>query len=95
MFEIITDSLDGVDGPDDVRFVAYGVSGNVCLRFAVEGLLDRGYNVTVVEDAVASLPAEGGLQSWDDLLDNWQDMADKNDVDFNVTDTDSVVERLS
>lgn len=36
--------------------VVYGVSGNVCVKFAVEGLRERDFNVVVITDAVASLP---------------------------------------
>ena len=36
--------------------VIYGVAGNICVNFAVIGLLDRGFNVTVVEDAIKELP---------------------------------------
>lgn len=36
--------------------VVYGVSGNVCVKFAVDGLREREFNVVVVTDAIASLP---------------------------------------
>ena len=36
--------------------VVYGVSGNVCVKFAVEGLRERDFNVVLITDAVASLP---------------------------------------
>ena len=36
--------------------VVYGVSGNVCVKFAVEGLREREFNVVVLSDAIASLP---------------------------------------
>jgi nicotinamidase/pyrazinamidase len=44
-----------------------GVATDVCVRWAVEGFLDRGYAVTVVRDAVWGL----GLQSDDTLFAAW------------------------
>jgi len=40
--------------PDKV--VVYGVATGVCVNYAVEGLLDRGYKVSIVQDAVKELP---------------------------------------
>jgi len=37
--------------------VVYGVAGNVCVDFAVMGLLARGVTVWIVEDAIKDLPA--------------------------------------
>jgi len=36
--------------------VVYGVATNVCVNFAVVGLLNRGYSVMVVKDAIKELP---------------------------------------
>lgn len=36
--------------------VVYGVSGNVCVKFAVDGLREREFPVIVLSDAIASLP---------------------------------------
>jgi nicotinamidase/pyrazinamidase len=36
--------------------VVYGVAANVCVYFAVKGLLLRGYKVLVVKDAIKGLP---------------------------------------
>jgi len=36
--------------------VVYGVAENVCVSFAVSGLLERGLNVIVIEDAIKGLP---------------------------------------
>lgn len=81
--EYVLDTLD----PEHV--LVYGVSGNVCVMHAVNGLLERGVDVTVVEDAVASLPAEGGLSSWDELRQRWS----KQGVEF--VSTEDVVNALS
>lgn len=42
------------EGYTDV--VVYGVATNVCVNFAVVGLLERGFNVTVIEDGIKELP---------------------------------------
>ena len=36
--------------------VVYGVSSNICVDYAVRGLLSRGYRVTIVKDAIKELP---------------------------------------
>ena len=36
--------------------VVYGVSGNVCVKYAVDGLRERDFRVVVISDAIASLP---------------------------------------
>ena len=40
--------------------VLYGVVTEICVAFATRGLLDRGYQVTVVEDAIQHLDQEKG-----------------------------------
>ncbi len=45
----------GVPFLDRPTFVVYGVSGDVCVSKAVDGLMVRGYSVVLVVDAVASL----------------------------------------
>ncbi len=45
---------------DDVEFVVFGVVTEYCVRFAAKGLLDRGYRVSVVRDAIETLKAEDG-----------------------------------
>ncbi len=46
---------DGV-GTTNKRAVVYGVATNVCVDYAVMGLRERGYNVTVPTDAIKHLP---------------------------------------
>lgn len=47
---------------DVKRFIAYGLLTEFCLHFAIFGLLDMGFQVEVVTDAIKSLNAEkGGL----------------------------------
>ena len=53
-------------GAGDVEFVVCGVATDVCVKAAVEGLLDYGA-VTVLRDAVAGL----GLEPDDALFANW------------------------
>jgi len=44
----------------DAEIFVFGVVTEICVRFAVKGLLERGRRVSIVEDAIATLnPAEG------------------------------------
>jgi len=52
--------------PDKV--VVYGVATNVCVDFAVMGLLQRGKQVVVIEDAIKELPH----LPLDETLDKWK-----------------------
>src|ERR1700683_2225741 len=40
---------------DDTEFVVFGVVTEYCVRFAAKGLLDRGHQVSVVQDAIETL----------------------------------------
>lgn len=49
------------------RAVVYGVATNVCVHYAVMGLLQRGTDVFVVEDAIKELPGlplEETIKQW-------------------------------
>lgn len=59
-FEKILEEIN----PDEV--IVYGVVTSVCVNFAVMGLLKRGYNVTVVTDAIKDLPgSEFDMSTWE------------------------------
>lgn len=45
------------------RCVVYGVATDYCVRQAVEGLVERGFDVTVVTDAIAGVTDEGADRS--------------------------------
>jgi nicotinamidase/pyrazinamidase len=62
-----TDAL--LDELDPGRIVVYGVALDVCVRHAVEGMLDRGEHVVVVQDATWGL----GLEQRDALLGRWEE----------------------
>ena len=47
--------------------IVYGVATNVCVNFAVMGLVERGYIVTVIIDAIKELPN----LSVDDIIEKW------------------------
>jgi len=49
-----TDTVLDAINPD--RVVVYGVATNVCVNYAVKGLLERNREVYVVEDAIKELP---------------------------------------
>jgi nicotinamidase/pyrazinamidase len=56
---------------DELRpgaLVVYGVALDVCVKHAVEGMLDRGLPVVVVEDATWGL----GIEPGEDLLRGWE-----------------------
>lgn len=44
------------------RVVVYGVVTDVCVNYAINGLLERNYRVTVVTDAVCALNADAADQ---------------------------------
>ena len=58
-----------LDALDASALVVYGVALDVCVRQAVEGMLDRGERVYIVEDATWGL----GLQDRETLLRRWQE----------------------
>jgi nicotinamidase/pyrazinamidase len=45
---------------EDVEFVVFGVVTEYCVRLAAKGLLDRGYRVWIVQDAIETLNPEAG-----------------------------------
>ena len=56
-----------VEALDPDRAVVYGVATDVCVNYAVEGLLDRGVEVYVVEDAVKGIDPEDS----EEAIDHW------------------------
>jgi len=58
--------------------VVYGVATNVCVNFAVLGLVVRGYEVIVVKDAIKELPQ----LDVDAIYDSWESAG----VTFETTD---------
>ena len=59
---------DVIESLDPERAVVYGVATDVCVDYAVEGLLDRDIEVYVVEDAVKGIDPEYSSES----LDSWR-----------------------
>ena len=51
------------------RFYVFGVVTEVCVKAAVLGLLARGYQVTLVEDAVWPISAEGGAAALAEMFE--------------------------
>jgi nicotinamidase/pyrazinamidase len=62
-----------LDELDPAVIVVYGVALDVCVRHAVEGMLDRRENVVVVQDATWGL----GLEERDALLRRWEERGAK------------------
>ena len=50
------------------EIVLYGVVTEICVAAATTGLLDRGYGVTVVEDAIRHLDQDKGLAFLEEVL---------------------------
>jgi nicotinamidase/pyrazinamidase len=65
-------------------YVVYGVALDVCVRHAVEGMLERGKTVYVVDDATWGL----GLEDKETLLARWEEQGAKR------TTTERVVEHF-
>lgn len=75
----IVDILKG-DGID--TFVVYGVSGDICVSFAVNGFLERGFKVILVRDCVKSLNEEAlsnMIRVWSEI-----DGFEITDLDFSI-----------
>ena len=45
------------------EYIVYGVATDYCVKAAAVGLLERGYNVTVVKDAIAAVTEQTGKES--------------------------------
>ena len=45
------------------EYIVYGVATDYCIKAAAVGLLERGYKVTVVKDAIAAVAPETGEES--------------------------------
>jgi nicotinamidase/pyrazinamidase len=60
-----------VDAMKPDRAIVYGVATNVCVDFAVRGLIDRGVEVYIVKDAIMGLP---GIPS---PIGEWEQMGAK------------------
>jgi nicotinamidase/pyrazinamidase len=52
---------------DDAEFIVFGVVTEYCVRFAAQGLLERGHRVSVVQDAIETLKAEDGDRTVEEL----------------------------
>lgn len=50
-----------------VEFVMFGVVTEYCVHLAAKGLLERGYKVAIVKDAIETLNAEDGRRALDEL----------------------------
>ncbi len=42
------------------RFIVFGVATDICVNYAIEGLLERGYKVSIVTDAVRAVDPDKG-----------------------------------
>ena len=62
------------------RVFVYGVATNVCVDFAVRGLIERGAEVYVLEDAIKGLP---GIPS---PIETWKEMGAKMIQSTELTD---------
>jgi len=53
---------------NEVEFVVMGVATDVCVTAVVDGMLDRGYTVRVIKDAIYSL----GIEADEDVFARWE-----------------------
>lgn len=74
-------TLDSLD-PD--RIIVFGVTLDVCVKFAVEGFLEENYDVAVIEDATRAIDESKREQ----LLSNWSERGAR------ITSTDDVLNTL-
>lgn len=70
---------------DPAHICAYGVATEYCVLKTVIGLLERGYTVTVVRDAVKAIQKDAGDKAREQML--------KAGADF--TDSDELIDSLS
>jgi nicotinamidase/pyrazinamidase len=59
-----------LDHTDVFQVAIYGVTLDVCVQYAVNGFLDRDYQVTVIEDATRAIEKN----KRDDLLFKWKNL---------------------
>lgn len=53
---------------EKLEFIVFGVVTEYCVRCAASGLLERGYHVAVVTDAIETLDASVGQRTMDELV---------------------------
>ncbi|MEM7675678.1 MAG: isochorismatase family cysteine hydrolase [Myxococcota bacterium] len=64
----------------DVSAVVFGVATDYCVKAAAEGLHDRGFEVTVVTDAVAAVDDAAGIETLKNLNQKGVRLAETKDV---------------
>lgn len=52
---------------DAKKYIVFGVATDYCVKAAAMGLLERGYNVIVVEDAIKGVTAEGTSKAIEEM----------------------------
>jgi nicotinamidase/pyrazinamidase len=52
---------------DAEKYFVFGVATDYCVKAAVLGLLERGFSVTVVEDAISGVTPEGSLAALNEM----------------------------
>jgi nicotinate phosphoribosyltransferase len=65
--DALLDLLRSGAAPASIEFVVFGVVTECCVRIAAEGLLDRGYRVALVTDAIQPFEADAGRKVLSDL----------------------------
>lgn len=65
------------EGYTDV--VVYGVTSDICVSYAVKGLLDRGFNVHLIEDGIKALNDD----NYQTLKENWLQIDNFNLSNYN------------
>lgn len=73
------------DSLDEDTAVVYGVASDVCVDYAVNGLLERGWDVYAVTDATAGLGEDDEIQA---TMQAWEDRGAE------LVTTDEILDRL-
>jgi nicotinamidase/pyrazinamidase len=65
--EKVLERVSGFTGAD-AEFFVFGVVTEYCVRLVAKGLLERGWRVALVQDAIETLKAEDGRKAIEELI---------------------------
>lgn len=68
------------DYGSDKKYVVFGVATDYCVKAAVLGLLERGYQVAVVTDAISGVTEEGSRAALSEMVARGAELVSTEDV---------------